>query len=115
MPYDYKVEIPISFLKETLKDIKLFSNDVFINTAEYDFTLSSEGTTGSYANKYICEKSLENSNAKFSAERFTTMLGADKVADKVTIKGKSDSPLTVELENIGITLKYMLAPKIEAG
>lgn len=110
--YDYKVEVPISFLKETIKDIKLFSEDVIIRTSEYDFIMECEGTTGEYSNKYVCAKSLEATKSKYNRSWVEIMLGADKVNDTMTIKGKNDAPLTIEVENIGVNVKYMLAPKI---
>lgn len=114
VPYIFNVNIPINFIKDSLKDIALFSDSIKINTTQNDFIVSCAGTMGDYSNKYICDKELEESSSVYRNKYIKIMTGADKVADVMTIKGANDTPLTIELENMGITVKYMLAPVIEA-
>lgn len=112
IPCDYSATIPLSFMKECLKDCELFSQEIYFNTSNNEFKISTEGVDGVYDNTYTCDKELEPSRCKFNTEKMKILLGADKISSEVTIRGKTDTPLTLSIKDTGITVEYLLAPLI---
>lgn len=115
IPYVYGVDVPIKFLKESLKDCEMFDQDVWFMTKGNKLVLSGDGMLGKYSNEYISDKELETTNSKFSIEKLSILLGADKISDETVIRGGNDMPLILETINPSedVKLTGLIAPKIE--
>lgn len=112
--YTYKVNVPITFWKESLSDCQLFETDVHITTNEEGVIISDSGMMGEYSNIYY-ENGLDNTHSKFNIEKLD-LLDSRKISDNITLKGGDDMPILCEVENpIGVLMSWLLAPKIDEG
>lgn len=112
IPYIYSIDVPIGFLKESLKDSEMFSNEICLMTANDLMRISSMGVLGRYSNECHSDKELDASVSYYSIEKVMTILGADKVSDRIMLKGGTDLPLVMEISNLAddVRLTGLVAP-----
>lgn len=114
LPYVYSVDVPYKYIKESLKDCDMYGNKVSFNTKEHSLYLTGEGMMGKYSNEYTSDKELETTNSTYGIEKIMTILGADKISDRIIVKGGNDMPLILEITNVAedVKLEGLVAPVI---
>jgi len=113
VPYDYSVVLPFKWIKETSKDISTFAKDFWVETKGNDIFFKTDGQIGKFENYYSTLKELEPTETKLALEKLDVCLGTDKISDEIKICGGNSKPISLELENTGVNIKYMIAPIIE--
>ncbi len=114
LPYVYSVDVPYKYIKESLKDCDMYGNKVSFNTKGHSLYLTGEGMMGKYSNEYTSDKELETTNSTYGIEKIMTILGADKISDRIIVKGGNDMPLILEITNVAedVKLEGLVAPVI---
>lgn len=114
LPYVYSVDVPYKHIKESLKDCDMYGNKVSFNTKGHSLYLEGEGMMGKYSNEYTSDKELETTNSTYGIEKIMTILGADKISDRIIVKGGNDMPLILEITNVAedVKLEGLVAPVI---
>lgn len=114
LPYVYSVDVPYKHIKESLKDCEMYGNKVSFNTKGHSLYLTGEGMMGKYSNEYTSDKELETTNSTYGIEKIMTILGADKISDRIIVKGGNDMPLILEITNVAedVKLEGLVAPVI---
>ena len=114
LPYVYSVDVPYKYIKESLKDCEMYGNKVSFTTKGHSLYLEGEGMIGKYSNEYTSDKELETTNSTYGIEKIMTILGADKISDRIIVKGGKDMPLILEITNIAedVKLEGLVAPVI---
>ena len=114
LPYVYSVDVPYKHIKESLKDCDMYGNKVSFNTKGHSLYLTGEGMMGKYSNEYTSDKELETTNSTYGIEKIMTILGADKISDRIIVKGGNDMPLILEITNVAedVKLEGLVAPVI---
>jgi len=114
IPYTYSIDVPMSFLKESIKDCEMYGHFISFNATDYTFKAYSEGMMGKYFNEYTSDKELEPSESKYNVDKVAIILGADKINDIVTVKGGTDIPLVLEITSPAEDVRVMglIAPVI---
>lgn len=114
LPYVYSVDVPYKHIKESLKDCDMYGNKVSFNTRGHSLYLTGEGMMGKYSNEYTSDKELEATNSTYGIEKIMTILGADKISDRIIVKGGNDMPLILEITNVAedVRLEGLVAPVI---
>lgn len=114
LPYVYSVDVPYKYIKESLKDCDMYGNKVSFNTKGHSLYLTGEGMMGKYSNEYTSDKELETTNSTYGIEKIMTILGADKISDRIIVKGGKDMPLILEITNVAedVKLEGLVAPVI---
>ena len=114
LPYVYSVDVPYKHIKESLKDCEMYGNKVSFNTKGHSLYLTGEGMMGKYSNEYTSDKELETTNSTYGIEKIMTILGADKISDRIIVKGGNDMPLILEITNVAedVRLEGLVAPVI---
>jgi len=114
LPYVYSVDVPYKYIKESLKDCEMYGTKVSFNTKGHSLYLEGEGMIGKYSNEYTSDKELETTNATYGIEKIMTIIGADKISDRIIVKGGNDMPLILEITNVSddVKLEGLVAPVI---
>lgn len=114
LPYVYSVDVPYKYIKEGLKDCDMYGNKVSFNTKGHSLYLIGEGMMGKYSNEYTSDKELEATNSTYGIEKIMTILGADKISDRIIVKGGNDMALILEITNVAedVKLEGLVAPVI---
>lgn len=114
LPYVYSVDVPYKHIKESLKDCDMYGNKVSFNTKGHSLYLTGEGMMGKYSDEYTSDKELETTNSTYGIEKIMTILGADKISDRIIVKGGNDMPLILEITNVAedVKLEGLVAPVI---
>lgn len=114
LPYVYSVDVSYKYIKESLKDCEMYGNKVSFNTKGHSLYLTGEGMMGKYSNEYTSDKELETTNSTYGIEKIMTILGADKISDRIIVKGGNDMPLILEITNVAedVKLEGLVAPVI---
>lgn len=112
--YTYRIEVPMNFLKESIKDCEMYGHFISFGTSDYTFKLFSDGMMGKYSNEYTSSKELMATESKYNTEKISMIMGADKVSDLITIMGGNDMPLMLEITNPAedVIVKGLVAPVI---
>ena len=113
-----KVEIDPKVLSEGIKDAEIVSDHVTLRADEDALYISARGDLGSVevrvekeqAISFTCE---EPCRSMFSIEYLKDMLRAGDMAETVRINLGSDIPLKLEFVAEGVSLSFLLAPRIE--
>ena len=114
LPYVYSVDVSYKYIKESLKDCEMYGTKVSFNTKGHSLCLTGEGMMGKYSNEYTSDKELETTNSTYGIEKIMTILGADKISDRIIVKGGNDMPLILEITNVAedVKLEGLVAPVI---
>lgn len=117
---EFTSEIKISppMIKDALKDAELISNHVSF-TASEDFSIKSDGDTGSVDIQLPKEKLLSlkvstPAKAVFSLDYLNNILKAAEIPSVVNIHLRTDAPLKITYSIGDGRVVYFLAPRIES-
>lgn len=116
IPYDLKIPIPITILKEAIQDIEIVADRVSFTVDEDNIILEAVGDFADAKVEYLHgEKVNEKVRAIYAIENIKEMLKAEKFADNTYISLGTDMPLTLYLEllNDEGLLSFLLAPRLE--
>ena len=116
IPYDIKIPIPVSILKEAIQDIEIVSDRVSFEVDEDKLTLEAVGDFADAKIEYLHgEKINEKARAVYAISNIKEMLKAEKFSDNTYLSIGTDMPLTLYLEllNEEGLLSFLLAPRLE--
>lgn len=111
-----KFDVPVTFLKDLISDIEIFSDKVALMVDSELFKASAEGDFGDANIEYIHGEKIDTEvKAIFSLEKIREMLKADKFSDVVTMELGTDMPLKLTFKMVSEdgVLRFLLAPRIE--
>ncbi len=110
-------EVPFSLLKDSINDIDIFSDKIYLQVDEDKFIASANGEFGDASVEYIHGERIDESvKSAFSLDKIREMLKADKFSDIAEISLGTDMPLSLTLKMISGDgkLSFLLAPRLEA-
>ena len=110
-----KFDVPVKYLKSMVKDIELFAKDVTINTLGNQVSFNTEGHSGKFMDIYEVNDDFSPKKVKVSTDKLKTCLGSDKVSDDMILEIDTDMPLILRQEGEGISLTYMIAPRVDVS
>lgn len=118
LEFPAKVEIDPKVLSEGIKDAEIVSDHVTLRADEDAVYISARGDLGNVEVEVNREQALnfevaEPCKSMFSIEYLKDMLKASDMAETVRINLGSDIPLKLEFLAEGVTLSFLLAPRIE--
>lgn len=114
--YPCEVEIPIKLLKESVTDVGLFSDKIYLKTDSENLIIYADGEFGDTSAEYKHNEVIDNVySSVFSLEKVKEMIKADKLNDFVIIKMGNDMPLRLIMKTVAedLSLSFILAPRIE--
>jgi len=111
-----KFEVPFSLLKDSINDIEIFSEKIFLKVDSEKFIAKAEGDFGDASIEYIHGEKIDTeAGSLFSLDKIRQMLKADKFSDVAIIQLGDDMPLNLTLKMVSDDgeLSFLLAPRIE--
>jgi proliferating cell nuclear antigen len=102
-------------LKNSIKDIALFSDRITLHVDGTRFEAFAEGDFGDSQINYLHGEKIELSvQSTYSLAKVKETLKADKFSDSVILELGTDMPLGLSLETEGACLRFLIAPRVES-
>ena len=114
--YPCTVEVSYKHLLESIKDCDLYDDKLKISTSQYQIGLSAVGDLGDYEAKLDVDDELHGKlSSVFSTSWLKTFFKIGNISDDVEINMGNDMPLLLRFEDeFGLTIQFILAPRIES-
>lgn len=113
MDYDVEFRFDYKSINDSLNDAGLYSDELKISCINNQLILSCEGSFGQYSNEYPLENSIGEGSASYSIDWLLKIFKNKLSSKELKLNMGDDYPLLVEIEEQGIVLNYLLAPRIE--
>ena len=114
--YPVTITAPSNLIKDTLSDMKLFSENFKISVDEDYLRLYTEGMKGSTEMKYLHGSNI-NTYVKsgYSIEKFMDIFRASKLTETVELGLGNDLPVTITFKLVSGdgSVSFLLAPRLE--
>ena len=114
--YPVTITAPSNLIKDTLSDMKLFSENFRISVDEDYLRLYTEGMKGSTEMKYLHGSNI-NTYVKsgYSIEKFMDIFRASKLTETVELGLGNDLPVTITFKLVSGdgSVSFLLAPRLE--
>ena len=114
--YPVTITAPSNLIKDTLSDMKLFSENFRISVDEDYLRLYTEGMKGSTEMKYLHGSNI-NTYVKsgYSIEKFMDIFRASKLTETVELGLGNDLPVTITFKLVSGDgqVSFLLAPRLE--
>ena len=110
------VNAPSHLIKDTLTDLKLFSENFKISVDEDYLRLYTDGQFGDTETKYLHGMQIrEYVQSSYSIEKFTDIFRASKLSETVELGIGNDQPITITFKLVtgDGSLSFLLAPRLE--
>ena len=110
------VNAPSNLIKDTLTDLKLFSENFRISVDEDYLRLYTDGQFGDTETKYLHGMQIrEYVQSSYSIEKFTDIFRASKLSETVELGIGNDQPITITFKLVtgDGSLSFLLAPRLE--
>lgn len=111
-----QIEAPSHLIKDTLTDLKLFSENFRISVDEDYLRLYTDGQFGDTETKYLHGSNIrEYVQSAYSIEKFTDIFRASKLSETVELGIGNDQPITITFKLVtgDGSLSFLLAPRLE--
>ena len=111
------ITVPSNIVKDSLADIKIFSEHLEIRVDEDYLTITGDGMKGSGEIKCLHgEHITEYVESKFSIEKLTDIFRCSKISETVKMNIGNAMPLTLTFELVSGDgeVSFLLAPRIES-
>ena len=113
--YPISVSVPSNLMKDTLPDLKLFSENFKISVDEDYIRLYTDGQFGDTVMKYLHGANInEYVESGYSIEKFQDIFRASRLSDEAILKLGNDLPITISFI-IGMgegRVSFLLAPRL---
>ena len=113
--YPITVTAPSNLIKDTLSDMKLFSENFRISVDEDYIRLYTEGMKGATEMKYLHGSNItEYVESGYSIEKFIDIFRASKLTEEVELGLGNDLPVTVTFKLVSGdgSVNFLLAPRL---
>lgn len=114
--YPLTIEVPSNLIKDTLSDMKLFSENFRISVDEDYLRLYTEGMKGATEMKYLHGSNItEYVESGYSIEKFVDIFRASKLTETVELGLGNDLPVTITFKLVSGdgSVSFLLAPRLE--
>lgn len=115
--YPVTVTAPSNLIKDTLSDMKLFSENFRISVDEDYIRLYTEGMKGATEMKYLHGSNIQQYvESGYSIEKFNDIFRASKLTETVELGLGNDLPVTITFKLVtgDGQVSFLLAPRLEA-
>ena len=115
--YPLTIEAPSNLIKDTLSDMKLFSENFRISVDEDYLRLYTEGMKGATEMKYLHGSNIQQYvESGYSIEKFVDIFRASKLTETVELGLGNDLPVTITFKLVSGdgSVSFLLAPRLEA-
>jgi proliferating cell nuclear antigen len=115
--YPLTIEVPSNLIKDTLSDMKLFSENFKISVDEDYLRLYTEGMKGATEMKYLHGSNIQQYvESGYSIEKFVDIFRASKLTETVELGLGNDLPVTITFKLVtgDGQVSFLLAPRLEA-
>lgn len=113
MNFSINFEIDFEFINDCLKDAVMYSNIITIVCDGENLILKCEGVKGElYTNKYYLDRYVGDCSATYSVDWLLKIFDTKLSSTNLNIEMDNDYPLLVTIEEQGIIMKYLLAPRL---
>jgi proliferating cell nuclear antigen len=119
LEFPAKVEIDPKILSEGIKDAEIFSDHVTLRCDAENLYISARGDLGNVEVKVSREEAVsfevsEPCRSMFSIEYLKDMIKAGDIATTVRINLGNDIPVKLDFLAPGVSLSFLLAPRVES-
>lgn len=114
-PMNFSVDFNLDyeFINDCLKDVDLFSDTLTITCDDETLRLSSNGVNGQiYTNEYQLDEYVGSCSASYTVSWLLRIFNTKLSSNELNIKMGDDYPILIEIEENGISVKYLLAPRL---
>lgn len=114
-PMDFSInfKIDFDFINDCLKDAELYSNIITISCDKDNLILYCDGVKGEkYTNKYQLDEFIGECSATYSVDWLLKIFNTKLSSTNLNIEMGDDYPLLVTIEENGVIMKYLLAPRL---
>jgi len=115
MDFNIMFEFDFDSINNSIKDAELYSDRLTFTCDDNNLILSCEGSFGNYHNNYLLDNIEGNGSATYSIDWLQKMFNTKLSSEKFKIKMGNDYPMLIQIEENGINLNYLLAPRIDNG
>ena len=112
---DFPVTINCDFdtIKNSLKDANIYSERLSFICEDNYLILSCNGTNGNYKNEIILDETVNNSVSSTFSLDWLSKIFNNKLNPNFEINMGNDYPMLIKTELEHITMKYLIAPRLE--
>lgn len=114
--YSFECCLPVGILKDTISDVGVFSDKLYIRHDEEDTYLYMSGSNdfGTTTSKYSITPSINGiADGVYTLEKIREFMKSEKFSDTIKIKLGENLPVMVEFNYDDSMVSYLLAPRIE--
>ena len=110
-----KIEMTSVDFSEAIEDCNVVADSCSFISAPDNFVIQGKGNLNSFKSEFGDEVNIqaEEASSKYSLEYLQKMIKGTKLADKVVLNFGNDYPLKLEFNTPGVSLSFILAPRVE--
>lgn len=112
--YSVSFECDFEIIKNSLKDVDLYSDRLTFTCEDDLLCLSGDGSFGKYKNEYILNDFVDTScSASYTVSWLMKIFNTKLGSDNLKISMGNDFPMLIEMDIDNVKMNYLLAPRIE--
>lgn len=112
VPFSVETVVDFADLRDSVGDVKLYSDLIELNTNDKRLTINTNGVIGEYVSNLVVDNQLDDVSSKFSVGYIEKFFKLNGVSDDVIFRLGDDMPMMMSIRKDDLSIDYLIAPRI---